>query len=34
MNDEALIPASDAKDATSPIEFDDDWLSNTNVVFA
>ena len=34
MNDEALIPASDAKEATSPIEFEDDWLSNTNVVLA
>ena len=34
MNDEALIPASDARDATSPMEFEDDWLSSTNVVLA
>ena len=34
INEDALIPANDASEATSPIELDEDWLSRTKVVLA
>tara|TARA_A100001015_G_scaffold293046_1_gene369135 strand:+ start:4568 stop:4672 length:105 start_codon:yes stop_codon:yes gene_type:complete len=34
MKLDALIPAKDASEAISPIEFEEDSLSKTNVVLA